>query len=105
MTRPIDGWARQMLERQGVFGTLATISADGTPLQAVIWYLVRGDTLVINSKAGRLWPTNLLRDPRACRCGCADRGGAGPGGYWRVGHGTRLPRLPRNRVSRADGGD
>jgi PPOX class probable F420-dependent enzyme len=60
----IEGWAREMLERQGVFGTLATINADGSPHQAVIWYLVRGDTLVINSKVGRVWPTNLLRDAR-----------------------------------------
>jgi PPOX class probable F420-dependent enzyme len=60
----IDGWAREMLEREGVFGTLATVSADGSPFQAVIWYLVRGDTLVVNSKVGRVWPTNLLRDPR-----------------------------------------
>ena len=64
MAGRIDGWAREMLERQGVFGTLATVSADGSPFQAVIWYLVRGDTLVINSKVGRVWPTNLLRDPR-----------------------------------------
>jgi PPOX class probable F420-dependent enzyme len=60
----IDGWAREMLERAGVFGTLATVSADGSPFQAVIWYLVRGDTLVVNSKVGRVWPSNLLRDPR-----------------------------------------
>jgi PPOX class probable F420-dependent enzyme len=60
----IEGWAREMLERQGVFGTLATLKADGSPHQAVIWYLVRGDTLVINSKVGRMWPTNLLRDGR-----------------------------------------
>jgi PPOX class probable F420-dependent enzyme len=53
-----------MLEQQGVFGTLATVNADGTPHQAVVWYLVRGDTLVINSKVGRVWPTNLQRDPR-----------------------------------------
>jgi PPOX class probable F420-dependent enzyme len=60
----IGGWAREMLEREGVFGTLATISADGRPHQAVVWYLVRGDTVVINSMVGRAWPTNLLRDPR-----------------------------------------
>jgi PPOX class probable F420-dependent enzyme len=60
----IEGWAREMLERDGVFGTLATVSADGSPFQSVIWYLVRGETLVINSKVGRIWPTNLLRDPR-----------------------------------------
>ena len=64
MTEPIKGWAREMLERQGVFGTLATVSADGSPHQAVIWYLVRDDALVLNSAVGRMWPTNLLRDPR-----------------------------------------
>ncbi len=64
MAGRIEGWAREMLEREGVFGTLATVSADGSPFQAVIWYLVRDDTLVVNSKVGRVWPTNLLRDPR-----------------------------------------
>jgi len=60
----IEGWAREMLERAGHFGTLATISADGRPHQAVVWYLVRDDTLVLNSAVGRTWPTNLQRDPR-----------------------------------------
>ena len=64
MAERIDGWAREMLEREGVFGTLATVSADGSPFQAVIWFLLRDDTLVINSKVGRVWPTNVLRDPR-----------------------------------------
>jgi PPOX class probable F420-dependent enzyme len=60
----IEGWARRMLERPDMFGTLATVSADGSPHQAVVWYLVRGDEIVINSAVGRTWPTNLLRDPR-----------------------------------------
>lgn len=64
MATPIEAWARGLLEREGVFATLATISADGSPLQAVLWYLLRGDTIVLNSKVGRAWPTNLLRDPR-----------------------------------------
>ena len=64
MAGRIEGWAPEMLEREGVFGTLATTTADGAPFQAVIWYLVRGDTLVVNSKVGRIWPTSLLRDPR-----------------------------------------
>jgi PPOX class probable F420-dependent enzyme len=53
-----------MLERPGVFGMLATVSRDGSPHQAVIWYLVRDHAIVINSAVGRIWPTNLLRDPR-----------------------------------------
>jgi PPOX class probable F420-dependent enzyme len=63
-TIPITGWARTFLERPGLFGTLATLAADGTPLQAVVWYTLRGQTIVVNSLVGRLWPTNLLRDPR-----------------------------------------
>lgn len=63
MTARIEGWARRMLERPGSFGTLATVSTDGLPHQAVVWYLVRDDHLVINSAIGRIWPTNLLRDP------------------------------------------
>ncbi len=64
MAGRIEAWAREMLEREGVFGTLATVAADGSPFQAVVWYLVRGDTLVVNSRVGRAWPTNVLRDPR-----------------------------------------
>lgn len=46
------------------FATLATINPDGSPHQTVIWYLLRGDQLVINSLVGRRWPSNLRRDPR-----------------------------------------
>ena len=46
------------------FATIATIDPDGTPRQAVIWYTLDGDEIVINSAVGRRWPTNLLRDPR-----------------------------------------
>jgi PPOX class probable F420-dependent enzyme len=46
------------------YATLATLSADGSPHQAITWYLVRGDTIVVNSREGRRWPANLRRDPR-----------------------------------------
>ena len=46
------------------FATIATIDPDGTPRQAVIWYTLDGDELVLNSAVGRRWPSNLLRDPR-----------------------------------------
>ena len=46
------------------FATIATIDADGAPRQAVIWYTVDGDEIVLNRRVGRRWPTNLLRDPR-----------------------------------------
>lgn len=46
------------------FATISTVDPDGRPRQAVIWYTVDGDEIVINSAVGRRWPTNLLRDPR-----------------------------------------
>jgi PPOX class probable F420-dependent enzyme len=46
------------------FATIATTDPDGAPRQAVIWYTLEGDEIVLNSAVGRRWPTNLLRDPR-----------------------------------------
>ena len=46
------------------YASVATTEADGSPRQAVIWYLLEGDELVVNSRVGRHWPTNLLRDGR-----------------------------------------
>jgi PPOX class probable F420-dependent enzyme len=56
---------RRFLEAPGRFAVVATINPDGTPHQAVTWYLLDGDTVVLNSKVGRRWPANLLRDGRA----------------------------------------
>lgn len=60
----LEGWARELLERPRTFATLATIDPDGAPLQAVLWYALRGEAIVVNSRVGRRWPANLLRDPR-----------------------------------------
>jgi PPOX class probable F420-dependent enzyme len=49
---------------RAMFATIATLDPDGGPRQAVVWYLVEGDELVINSAQGRRWPANLRRDPR-----------------------------------------
>jgi PPOX class probable F420-dependent enzyme len=46
------------------FATIATVDADGAPRQAVIWYTLDEDEIVLNSAVGRRWPSNLLRDPR-----------------------------------------
>ncbi|MFN8621048.1 MAG: pyridoxamine 5'-phosphate oxidase family protein [Chloroflexota bacterium] len=47
------------------YATLATVNPDGSPHQAVIWYAPLPDgSVLINSKRGRRWPDNLLRDPR-----------------------------------------
>lgn len=47
------------------YATIATINPSGAPHQIVIWYLLRGDEIVVNSRRGRRWPANLLRDGRA----------------------------------------
>jgi PPOX class probable F420-dependent enzyme len=44
--------------------TISTINPDGSPHQAVIWYALDGDGLLINSRRGRRWPRNLLDDGR-----------------------------------------
>ncbi len=59
---------RRFLDAPQRFATIATINPDGSPHQTVVWFLVRDDTLVLNSLVGRRWPTNLLRDPRASLC-------------------------------------
>jgi PPOX class probable F420-dependent enzyme len=46
------------------FATIATTDPDGSPRQAVIWYRLDGDEIVLNSLVGRRWPSNLVRDPR-----------------------------------------
>lgn len=46
------------------FATIATLDPDGAPRQAVVWYTLDGDEIVLNSAVGRRWPSNLLRDPR-----------------------------------------
>jgi PPOX class probable F420-dependent enzyme len=94
MAARIEGWAREMLEREGRFATLATVSADGSPFQAVIWYRLRGDTLIINSKVGRTWPANLLRDPR-CSLVIED-------GYDWVGVRGRAEAVPDQAAAQAD---
>ena len=46
------------------FTSVATNEPDGGPRQAVVWYRLDGEEIVLNSAIGRRWPANLLRDPR-----------------------------------------
>ena len=50
------------------FGVLGTVNADGSPQQTVMWYALRGDTVMMNTKRGRKKDRNLLRDARASLC-------------------------------------
>jgi PPOX class probable F420-dependent enzyme len=46
------------------FAVVATVGPDGASQQAVVWYRLDGDEIVVNSAEGRRWPANLRRDPR-----------------------------------------
>lgn len=50
------------------FAVLATINPDGLPQQTVMWYALRGDTIVMNTEVSRVKGRNLLRDPRLSVC-------------------------------------
>ena len=63
----LDPVIRAFLEERR-FAVLATINADGAPQQSVMWYLLDGDTIVMNTKRGRVKDRNLLKDNRASFC-------------------------------------
>ena len=46
------------------YATIATVNPDGSPHQAVVWYLLQGEEIILNSRIGRRWPSNALRDSR-----------------------------------------
>lgn len=50
------------------FAVLATLNRDGTPQQTTMWYLLDGDTIMMNTKAGRLKEQNMRRDARISIC-------------------------------------
>jgi hypothetical protein len=64
MSVPIEGWALEFLAGHRRYATLATINPSGEALQAVVWYALREGGILVNSRVGRRWPANPLRDPR-----------------------------------------
>jgi PPOX class probable F420-dependent enzyme len=70
MGAKLNGAVRAFLQ-QPRFAVLATINADGTPQQTVMWYELRGDTIVMNTTGQRLKHHNIARDPRVSVC-CED---------------------------------
>jgi PPOX class probable F420-dependent enzyme len=62
-TRPLNPRVRAFLDADR-FAAIATVDADGGPRQAVVWYTLDGDDIILNSAVGRRWPANLVRDGR-----------------------------------------
>ena len=60
---PIPDKVRSFLGEPN-WATIATLNEDGSAHQAVIWFLVDGDVVVVNSRRERHWPRNLERDSR-----------------------------------------
>lgn len=59
--------ARAFLEEKR-FAVLATLNQDGTIQQTTMWYLLEGETILMNTMVGRLKERNLRRDPRVSIC-------------------------------------
>lgn len=60
---PIPDQVRDFVDRAGT-AVVTTLEPDGSPFAAVVWCLLDGDEIVVNSAVGRRWPANLERDPR-----------------------------------------
>lgn len=67
MGQQLSEAARRLLEGRR-FAVLATINRDGTPQQSVVWYVLNGDEILMNTRRGRLKDRNLRRDPRCSIC-------------------------------------
>jgi PPOX class probable F420-dependent enzyme len=64
---------RKFLEERH-FAVLGTTNASGSPHLTIMWYLLDGDDIVFNTKAGRTKESNLQRDPRVSLLVYADDG-------------------------------
>lgn len=54
---------RRFLEEKR-FAVVGSKNPDGSPHLAVMWYLLDGDDIVVNSAQGRIKDRNLAADPR-----------------------------------------
>ncbi len=50
------------------FAVVASIRADGLPHQTVMWYALRGDTILLNEGEARVRSRHLHRDARLSLC-------------------------------------
>ena len=67
MARALSEKARALLQERR-FAVLGTINGDGSPQLTTMWYLLDGDVILMNTKAGRAKERNMRRDPRISVC-------------------------------------
>jgi PPOX class probable F420-dependent enzyme len=58
-----DPGPRELLEKP-YHAVISTLNRDGSIHSTVIWVDLEDGKVAVNSAVGRLWPTNLQRDPR-----------------------------------------
>ena len=57
-----DPPVRELLEQPN-YAVVSTINPDGSIHNTMVWVGQDGDHVAVNSALGRLWPSNLQRDP------------------------------------------
>jgi PPOX class probable F420-dependent enzyme len=63
MTTLNDPNVRGLLDQPN-YAVVSTVNADGSIHSTIVWVSSEGqDAVAVNSAIGRLWPTNLQRDP------------------------------------------
>ncbi|MGI8588042.1 MAG: PPOX class F420-dependent oxidoreductase [Chloroflexia bacterium] len=67
MADKLSAAARAFLEEPR-FAVLATVDADGSPQQTVIWYAIMGDEIMFNTLRGRVKDRNMVRNPHVSLC-------------------------------------
>jgi PPOX class probable F420-dependent enzyme len=63
MSQALEGRSKELLEARN-FAQVATLRPDGSVQVAPVWVDVQEGEAVLNTAAGRAWPSNLERDPR-----------------------------------------
>jgi len=64
MSRHLPEHVHRFLEAPR-YAAIATVGADGAPHQTLVWYRLEPDgSILLNSRAGRRWATDLQRDRR-----------------------------------------
>jgi PPOX class probable F420-dependent enzyme len=58
-----DPDVRDLLEKPN-YAVVSTYNRDGSIHSTVVWVDTENGNVAINSAVGRVWPTNLQRDPR-----------------------------------------
>jgi PPOX class probable F420-dependent enzyme len=62
MTSITDPGPQELLSAPN-YAVVSTVNKDGSLHSTIVWVSSEGDEIAVNSAVGRLWPTNLERDP------------------------------------------